>query len=290
MLPDRDVRASVAIGLVAVAVAIGYGVLTDLIRAPAEPGLAAALLVDVTLVVVPFALGTGTAFLALRHRVVLPLTLVAVFAALPGLLGWHGGSVLVGVLGVGPLVVTVALLETLVRIRLGRLAAPPSARGLRALSVGVGAAVVYFGVFALRAVVPLWRIDTGVPQRLAPGAELALTLWYVLGISLVLVGLPVALNRRFGLVAPLVGLAAYLLVDLAFVQPAVAEGTELVVALLLGVWPTLSVLLATVGVVEFRVRRRRGEYDREEGGGGEGDGEQDGDGPTVEGGLFGDRV
>ena len=288
MLPDRDVRASVAIGLVAVAVAIGYGVLTDLIRAPAEPGLATALLVDVTLVVVPFALGTGTAFLALRHRVVLPLALVAVFAALPGLLGWHGGSVLVGVLGVGPLVVTVALLETLVRVRLGRLAAPPSARGLRALSVGVGAAVVYFGVFALRAIVPLWRIDTGVPQRLAPGAELALTLWYVLGISLVLVGLPVALNRRVGLVAPLVGIVAYLLIDLAFVQPAVAEGTELVVALLLSVWPTLSVLLATVGGVEFWIRRRRGEYDREEGDG-EDDGKQD-DGPTVEGGLFGDRV
>ena len=285
MLPDRDVRASIAVGLVAAAVAVGYGVLTGLVRMPADPGLAATLLVDVTLVVVPFAVGAGTAFLALRHRVVLPLVAIAAVAALPGLLGWHSGLVFVGVLGVGPLVVVVALAETLVRAQLGRLAAPPSARGFRALAVGVGAAVVYVGVFALRAVIPLWRIDTGVPQRLAPGAELALTLWYVLGISLVLVGLPVALNRRFGLVVPLVGLAAYLLVDLAFVQPAVAEGTELVVALLLGVWPTLSVLLAAVGGVEFWLRRRRGEYDREEG-----SGEETGESLTVEDGPFGDRV
>jgi hypothetical protein len=55
------------------------------------------------------------------------------------------------------------------------------------------------------------------------------------GVDIVLVGLPVALNRRFGLVAPLFGLAAYLLVELAFVQPLVAEGAELVVSVLVDV-------------------------------------------------------
>ena len=285
MLRDGDVRASLAVGLLAAAVAGGYGVATDLIRPPGAPGvLPGILLLYAALLVVPFGLGAGAALLALRHRVVLPLVVVAGFAAVPAVLGWHSGLLVVGVLVAGPLVVVVALAETLVRAGLGRLAEPPSPRGLRALSVGAMAAVLYFGVFALRAVLPLWRIDTGVPPLVPPAVDLALTLWYVLGASLVLVGLPVALNRRVGLLAPVVGLLAYLLVDFAFVQPAVAAGTELVVALLLGVWPTLAVLLAAVGAVEWWLRRRRGDDEEWDGDDGE-----DG-GLSVESGLFGDRV
>jgi mannose-6-phosphate isomerase-like protein (cupin superfamily) len=283
MLRDRTVRASLSVGLLAAAVAGGYGVATDLIRPPGAPGvLPGTLLLYAALLVVPFGLGAGAAFLALRHRVVLPLVVVAGFAAVPAMLGRHSGLVVVGVLVAGPFVAVVALAETLVRAGVGRLAEPPSPRGLRALSVGVMAAVVYFGVFAVRAVLPLWRIDTGVPSLVPPAVDLAVTLWYVLGASLVLVGLPVALNRRFGLLAPVVGLLAYLLVDFAFVQPAVANGTGLVVALQLGVRPTLAVLLAAVGAVEWWLRRRRGDYD-------EGGDDEDG-GLSVEGGLLGDRV
>ena len=288
MLSDRDVRRSLAVGVVAVVVAVGYGVATDVIRPPTTPSpvLPATLLLYAALVTVPFGLGTGAALLALRHRVVAPGVALAGFAALPALLGWYAGVTVVSVLVAGPFVVVVALAETLVRARVGRLRTSPSPRGFRALSVGVMAAVVYAGIFAVRAVLPLWRIDTGVPATtVPPTVDLAVTLWYVLGASLVLVGLPVALNRRFGLLAPGAGLLAYLLVDLAFVQPAVAEGAELVVALLLGVWPTLSVLLAVVGVVEFRLR---GDDDPDPGDddGGDGDDEE----LTVEGGLLGDRV
>lgn len=290
MLRDREVRASLAVGLLAAAVGAGYGVATDVIPLSVGGGsLPVALLLYAALLAVPFGLGAATAYLAFEHRVLLPLVIVAVFAAVPGALGWHGGLLVVGLLAVGPLVVVVALAETLARAWLGRLANPPTREGWRALSVGVMAAVVYFGVFAIRAVLPLWRIDTGAPVRVPPAVDLALTLWYVLGASLVLVGLPVALNRRFGLLAPGVGLVGFLLVDLAFVQPAVAEGTELVVALLLGVWPTLAVLFGAVGVVEWWYRARRGEYDEGEGGGASGT-RDDEEGLTVEGGLFGDRV
>ncbi len=281
---QRDIRRSLAVGVVAAAVAVGYGVATDVVRPPAVPLVPATLLLYAALVAAPFGLSAGAALLALRYRVVAPGIVLAGFAALPALLGWRAGVAVVGVLVAGPFVVVVALAETLVRARLGRLATPPSAAGLRALSVGVMAAVVYAGVFAVRAVLPLWRIDTGVPATVPPPVDLAVTLWYVLGVSLVLVGLPVALNRRFGLLAPGAGLLAYLLVDLAFVQPAVAEGTELVVALLLGVWPTLAVLLAAVGAAEFRLR---GRPDDPEDPDDPGDGDE---GLTVEGGLFGDRV
>ena len=284
---QRDVRRSLAVGVVAVVVAVGYGVATDVIRPPTTPVLPATLLLYAALVTVPFGLGTGAALLALRHRVVAPGIALAGFAALPALFGWYAGVTVVGVLVAGPFVVVVALAETLVRARVGRLRTSPSPRGFRALSVGVMAAVVYAGIFAVRAVLPLWRIDTGVPATtVPPTVDLAVTLWYVLGASLVLVGPPVALNRRFGLLAPGAGLLAYLLVDFAFVQPAVAEGTELVVALLLGVWPTLAVLLAVVGVVELRLR---GDDDPDSGGDDDG-GDGDDEGLTVEGGLLGDRV
>lgn len=275
-------------GALAALVTLGYGVATDLVGVPATPGVPfGEVLVAATLAVVPFATAGAAAALALRHRVVVPIATAAVFAVLPALLGWHADQVLVGVLVAGPFVVVVALGETLARARLGRLRNPPTEAGYRALSVGVMAAVLYFGVFTVRAALPLWRVDTGAPATLPPAADLALTLWYVLGASLVLVGPPVALNRRFDLLAPLVGLVAYLLVDLAYLQPLVAEGSELVVVLLLAVWPLLSAAFASVGAVEWWVRDRRGEYDEPEDEGGDGG---DGGGLTLEGGLFGDRV
>lgn len=277
-----------AAGALAAVVTLAYGVATDLVRLPTTPGVPfGEVLVAATLAVVPFATAGVAAALALRHRVVFPIATAAVFAVLPALLGWHADQVLVGVLVAGPLVVVVALGETLARARLGRLRNPLTVAGYRALSVGVMAAVLYFGVFTVRAALPLWRLDTGAPAALPPAVDLALTLWYVLGASLVLVGLPVALHRRFDLLAPLVGLVAYLLVDLAYLQPLVAEGSELVVVLLLAVWPLLSAVLAGTGVVEWWVRDRRGEYDEPDDGGDEGG---DGGGLTLEGGLFGDRV
>lgn len=285
---------SIAVGALAAFVTLAYGVATDLVRLSATPGVPfGEVLVAATLAVVPFAVGAGAAALALRHRVVLPLATAAVFAVLPALLGRHADQVLVAVLVAGPLVIVVALGETLARAWLGRLRNPPTEAGFRALSVGVMAAVLYFGVFTVRAALPLWRLDTGAPATLPPAADLALTLWYVLGASLVLVGLPVALHRRFDLLAPLVGLVAYLLVDLAYLQPLVAEGAELVVVLLLGVWPLLSAAFVGVGAVEWWLRDRRGEYDEPEDDGDEGgDGGDSGDGGglTLEGGLFGDRV
>jgi hypothetical protein len=210
-------------------------------------------------------------------------SLVAVFAALPALLGWSADQVLVGVLVAGPFVVA-GLADLLVRARLGQLPDPPSAAGYRALALGVAAATLYFGLFAVRAALPLWRIDAGAPPMFPPGVDLALTLWYVFGVALVLVGVPVASNRRYGLVSPLVGLVAYLLVEFAFLQPLVAEGAELVVVLLVAVWPLLASLFAAAGAVEWWYRARRGDYDEPED---EGD---EGGGLTLEGGLFGDRV
>lgn len=293
MLRDRTVLGCLAVGALASAVAVAYGFATGLVRDPATPGVPLGeVLVAATLLVVPFALAAGAAAFAFRHRVVLPIATLTTFAALPALLGWHGDQLLVGVLVVGPLVVVVALVETLGRAWLGRLRNPPTEAGYRALSLGVMAAVLYAGVFTIRAALPLWRLDTGAPEALPPAVDLAVTLWYVLGAALVLVGVPVALHRRFDLLAPLVGLVAYLLVDLAYLQPLVAEGAELVVVLLLAVWPTLAAVFAGVGAAEWWVRDRRGEYDEPEDGdegdrGGEGD--EDG-GLSLEDGLFGDRV
>ena len=294
MRRDRAGRASLVAGAVGAAIGIGFGVATGIIpdsTAPGLPGVALVLLA--ALLSVPFALAAGAAYLALTHRVVLPLVAVAGVAAgavlaVPAVRWLHAGEVLIGVLVVGPLVVVLALIEAVGRARRDRLAAPPSPATWRAVSVGVVAALVYSAVFAVRAVIPLWRIDTGVPSRLSPALDLALMLWYVLGAALVLVGVPVALNRRYRLVAPAVGLLAFLAVDLAFVQPAVAEGMDLVVALLVGVWPTIAVGLAAVGAGEWWLRARRGDYDDRDDGpdGGGGDDE----GLTVEGGLFGDRV
>jgi hypothetical protein len=285
---DRALLVGAGVGVLASALAFAYAFVVDLIGVPPTPGVAyGSIPVAAAVAVVPFAVGGGAAYLAARHGVAAPLLLVAGFAVLPGALGWHGGELLVGVFVMGPFVVVAGLAETIVRVRFGRLRNPPSEAGFRALSVGVMAAVIYFGVFTLRAVLPLWRIETGAPQVLPQSVDLLLTLWYVLGVSLVLVGLPVALNRRFGLVAPLFGLAAYLLVDLAYLQPLVADGSELVVSLLVVVLPLLAAVLAGVGAVEWRIRGRRGEYDEVEEEGGEGD---EGGGFTVEGGLFGDRV
>lgn len=283
---DRAALVGAGVGLLASALAIAYAFVVDLIGIPPTPGIPyGSILVAAAVVVVPFAVAGGSAYVAAYHRVFAPLSLVALFAVLPGALDWGGGELLVGIFVVGPLVVVAGLADLLVRARFDRLRNPPSPAGYRALSVGVMAAVIYFGVVTFRAILPLWRIDTGAPPTLPPSVDLLLTLWYVFGISLVLVGLPVALNRRFGLVAPLFGLAAYLLVELAFIQPLVAEGAELVVSLLVVVWPLLAALLAGVSVVEWWARKRRGEYeDHDEEDGGEGGTF------TVEGGLFGDRV
>lgn len=294
MLRDRAVSGSLLIGVVAAVVALGYGFGTPLVRSPLPPSSGGPLgfgdaLVDLAVLVVPFALGTGVALLAFRHRVVAPLALVGVFAVVPGVLGWHADQLLVGVLAVGPLVGAAAAVETLVRARTRRLLNPPSQAAYEAISIGVMAALVYTGVFSIRAAVPLWRDGAVVSATLAPAVDLALVLWYTIGVALVLVGLPVALNRRYGLLAPLVGLVAYLLVDLAFVQPAIASGTELVVVLFVGIWPLLATALAGVGAVEWWIRARRGEYDDEDGddSGGEGGERRQ---LTVEGGLFGDRI
>ena len=294
MLRDRAVSGSLLVGFVAAVVALGYGLGTPLVRSPLPPspggpfGFGDAL-VDLAVLVVPFALGTGAGLLAIRHRVVAPLALVGVFAVVPAALGWGADQLLVGVLAVGPLVGAVAAVETLVRARTRRLRKPPTPAAYEAISIGVMAALVYTGVFSIRAAVPLWRDGAVVSATLAPAVDLALVLWYTIGVALVLVGLPVALNRRYGLLAPLIGLVAYLLVDLAFVQPAVAGGAELIVVLLVGVWPLLAALLAGVGVVEWWIRARRGEYDDEDedDNGGEGGERRQ---LTVEGGLFGDRI
>lgn len=283
---DRALVVGAGVGALASALALAYAFVFDLIGIPPTPGIPyGSILVGAAVVVVPFTIAGGSAYVAAHHRVFAPLLLVGLFAVLPGVLGWGGGQLLVGIFVVGPLVVVAGLADGLARARFGRLQNPPSEAGYRALSVGVMAAIIYFGVVTFRAILPLWRIDTGAPQMLPPSVDLLLMLWYVFGISLVLVGLPVALNRRFGLVAPLFGLAAYLLVELAFIQPLVAEGAELVVSLLVVVWPLLAALLTGVGVVEWWVRKRRGEYEEIEG-------EDGGEGGkfTVEGGLFGDRV
>jgi hypothetical protein len=286
---DKAALAGVGVGVLASALALAYAFVVNLIGLPPTPGVPyGTILAAVAVAVVPFAVAGGSAYVAARHGIAAPIVLIAIFALAPVALGWTGDELLVGLFVVGPFVVVAGLADALLRARVGRLKNPLSEAGYRALSVGVMAAIIYFGVFTLRAVLPLWRIDTGAPRTLPPSVDLLLMLWYVFGVALVLVGLPVALNRRFGLVGPLFGLAAYLLIDLAYLQPLVAEGAELVVVLLLAVWPLLASLLAGVGVAEWWVRKRRGEYEQadEEGGdGGDGGGRF-----TVEGGLFGDRV
>lgn len=287
MLDDRTLVGSIAVGVLGTLVALGYAVGTALIRVPGDPGIPfGGALVAVTLVVVPFAVAAGSAYLAFEYRIVSPLVLVAVFAALPYILEWNADQLLVGLLTVGPFVVVAGLADGLVRARFGRLENPPTETTYRAISVGAMAAVVYFGVFALRAAIPLWQLGAGTPAMFPAAVDLPVVLWYVLGVSAVLVGVPVAVNRRFGLQAPAVLLLGYLLVELAFIQPLVAEGAGLVILLLLVVWPVLAVLLSVVAVVEWWLRARRGEY--------EDDDEDDGEGGrpefSVEGGLFGDRV
>jgi hypothetical protein len=285
---DKAALAGVGVGVLASALALAYAFVVDLIGLPPTPGVPyGTILAAAAVAVVPFAVAGGSAYVAARHGVFAPLVLVVVLALAPVALGWTGDELLVGLFVVGPFVVVAGLADTLLRARVGRLKNPPSEAGYRALSVGVMAAIVYLGVFTLRAALPLWRLDTGAPETVPPSVDLLLMCWYVFGVALVLVGLPVALNRRFGLVAPLFGLAAYLLVDLAYLQPLVAEGAELVVVLLLAVWPLLASLLAGIGVAEWWVRKRRGEYEQSEEGG---DGGEGGSRFTVEGGLFGDRV
>jgi hypothetical protein len=291
MRRQRAVRIGLAMGLVSALAGLGFGVVTGVVPDSTTAGVpGVAVLLALSLLSVSVSLAAGSAYLALRHRVLVPLFAVVGFAvgaiALERTVrGLQSGEALVSVLIVGPLLVVLALLEALGRARLGRLAAPPSRATWRALSVGVMAALLYTGVVAIRVLVPLQRVDTGMPSG-TPGLEVAVTLWYVFGTALVLVGLPVALNRRYGLVGPAVGLVAVLAVDLAFVQPAVAAGTEPVVALLLAVWPIVAAGLAAVGGLEWWLRARRGEYDRpDDGSGGADDGRV-----TVEGGLFGDRA
>lgn len=285
---DRAALASFAVGGLAAAVAVSYALTTDLVGVPESPGLPlAAPLVAAAVLAVPFGVGTAAAYLALRYRVVSPLVLVAAFAALPTALEWTAEQAFVAALVVGPLAVVAALGDVLVRAHLGQPGAPSRADA-DAVTVGVAAAAVYAGVFAVRAAMPMWYLEAGAPSPFPPAVDLPLVLWYLLGVSVVLVGLPVASNRRFGLLAPLFGLLAYLLVDLAFVQPRVAAGADLVVLLFVAVWPTLAVLLAGVGAVEWYLRDRRGEFEDGGGEGGEGDG--DDRGFSLEGGLFGDRV
>jgi hypothetical protein len=282
----RAVRVSLGFGLVGAGLGVGFGVLTGVL--PDSGGvLDAALLLVVALSSVPFAMAAGSSYLALRHRVLVPLVAVVAVAFALGwgaanVTGLQSGEALVVVLLAGPPIVVVGLIEALARARLGRLAAAPTPATWQAVSVGVMAALLYAGVFAVRAVIPLSRIDTGVPPP-NPTLQLALTLWYVVGAALVLVGVPVALNRRYGLIGPAAGLLAFLAVDLAFVQPAVAGGSELVVAFVLGGWPVVAVGLAAVGALEWHLRARRGEYDENGPAGGD-------EAVTVEGGLLGDRI
>lgn len=288
-------RASLVAGTAVTAAWLGYGVAIDAVPFPVGPGfIAGALLLYGAMAAVPFAVGAGAAYLALRHRVLFPAVAVVGYAAAPATVRLETTLIWVSVLVAGPLVVVPALVETLLRARLGRLANPPSLDGWRAIALGATAAVGYAGIVALRALLPLWRIDTGAPPRVPPTTQAASSLWYVLGLSLVLVGLPVASNRRFGLLSPVVGLLGFLLVDLAFIQPAVARGEGLVLGTLLAVWPTLAVGLSVLAVAEWWLRTRRGDYDERDEGGDDGEDvdrtDRDDDGLTVEGGFFGDRV
>lgn len=285
---DRTLAGSVATGALALVVAVGYRLGTDLVRPPEGTGVPYAdVLAVTTLVVVPFAIATGATILALRYRVVSPLALVGAFAALPGLLGWDTDQLVVGLLVVGPFVVFAGLVDIVTRARMGRLDDPPAEADFRALSLGAMAAVLYLGVFVVRVVLPVWYATGSAPAGVPASVDPALVLWYVLGASMILVGVPVALNRRFGLVTPLLGLVAYLLVDLAYLQPAMAGGAALAGVVLLIVWPLLAALLAGVGAVEWWVRDRRGEFDEAD----DGQGGQRGEGGlSVEEGLFGDRV
>lgn len=286
MQRDRTRIASLVIGLLAAVAGFGYLLTVHPIGVPEPDGVPAPqFIVGVSFLVVPFALAAGAAYLALNHRVVLPV-LIAGLAAIAAILDWGADGVLFAAVAAGQLAVVVAFVELLVRNRAGELANPPSAAAYRAISIGAMGAVLYFGAFTIRAVLPLWRSDAAVLGALSETAGLVFLLVFVLGSALVLVAPPIALNRGLGVQAPVVALVAYLLVDLAFVQPAIASGTQLLHLQFLAIWPMLAVLLTGVGLLEWWVRDRRGEYDEpketDEGG--------DEEGLSVEGGLFGDKV
>lgn len=286
MSRDPPLRASLGIGLLAAVAGLGYLLTVHPIGVPEPPGVPAPQLVVATsFLVVPFALAAGAAYLALAHRVVLPIPVLGL-AAIAAILDWGPDMVLFALVAAAQVALVLALAELLARDRAGELANPPSAGIYRAISLGAMAAVLYFGAFTVRAVLPLWRSDASTIEGLSGPGGLAFLLAYVLGSALLLVGPAVALNRGLGVQAPVVGLVAYLLVDFAFVQPAIADGTTLLHLLFLAIWPLVAVLLAGVGVLEWWLRDRRGEYDRS----GEGGAESGEGGPTVESGLFGDRV
>lgn len=286
MQRDRSRLVSLVVGVLAAVAGFGYLLTVHPIGVPEPAGVPAPqFIVGASFLVVPFALAAGAAYLALNHRVVLPV-LIAGFAAIAAILDWGADGVLFAAVAAGQLAVVVAFAELLVRNRVGELANPPSADAYRAISIGAMGAVLYFGAFTIRAVLPLWRSDAAVLGSLTETTGLVFLLLFVLGSALVLVAPPIALNRGLGVQVPIVGLVAYLLVDLAFVQPAIASGTQLLHLQFLAIWPMLAVLLTGVGLLEWWLRTRGGEYDEPD----EADEAGEGEGLSVEGGLFGDRV
>lgn len=281
---DRSRIVSLVVGAIAGVAGFGYLLTVHPIGVPEPAGVPfPQIIVGVSFLLVPFALAAGAAYLALNHRVVLPILVVGL-AAIAAILDLGADGVLFAAVAAGHLAVVVAFVELLARNRVGELANPPSADAYRAISIGAMAGVIYFGAFTIRAVLPLWRSDAAVVEGFSGPVDLAFLLAFVLGSALVLVGPPVALNRAVGVQLPVVLLGAYLLADLAFVQPAIAGGTELLHLQFLAIWPLLAVLFAGIGLLEWWYRERRGEYDEPEE---EGKGDE---GLSVEGGLFGDRV
>ncbi|MGM0604746.1 MAG: hypothetical protein ACQETB_03640 [Halobacteriota archaeon] len=143
------------------------------------------------------------------------------------------------------LLLAVAFAEWYVRVGRARPARDP-------LTVGTLCSVVYTGFFTVFTLGPT-AIDP-TPWLFQPSpTAIALAVWFVFGLHLAVIAIPIALalSRRL-LVPGLLGLCA-VLVDLRFVQPLVGSG-DFAVLLYVLLGPIVAGVVLASGLLERRIR------------------------------------
>lgn len=259
MTSRRRIVVAGAAYLVAVAL---YAVLAGIAPEPvAEPSVRIPGLLFTVIVpaVAAFVLGAGAAALWDRFALRAPavgLALGTVAAVVVGPTEEIAWLLLFGSIGWLALLAAVELLVRAARVRFARDSDAAAAASLTSSErAGVGGAVAglaYAAVFVVAVVIPSWNGASG-PE--APGSvEAVLTVAFLAGAFCLLLGVPVALAIRHGLLSPLLVPALWVGQDLLSRWAIYDTGEVAIIAFTLG-WPIALALILGLAGGEWLLRQ-----------------------------------
>ncbi|WP_331233155.1 hypothetical protein [Natronorarus salvus] len=254
---DGPVRTSIAVGVVFALLVLGHQVAVD---SPFLPGVGSVSLlgglVTTLLFVLPVTFASIATYLLVRERLLAPVAtlLVGTPAALV-LLRPDGELAFVASVAGLTLAATLTVLEYLLR-SLGPVAhIEVSKPTLAAVVAGSAVAFVYTAAFTAFVLLPDWSTPAPLPPVGTPTpASLLAAFVFFFGLYLLLVGVPVGLLVRYRVVLPLLFVLPVLVLDTTVVWTLPAR-EDVPSALYVIVLPALALALASLGAIEYALRR-----------------------------------